>query len=127
MFVAVRTNGQTWIICGGRDFSDEQMFNNAMADILQLRGCPRLVVHGGACGVDALADAWATRMAITLSMEAADWALHGKAAGPIRNQKMLEKYKPNVVIAFPGGKGTADMVRRGHAAEGVDVIEIKPA
>ena len=36
---------------------------------------------------------------------------HGNAAGPIRNQRMLDHGKPDIVVAFPGGSGTADMVK----------------
>lgn len=43
-------------------------------------------------------------------------ATNGKAAGPIRNQRMLDEGKPDLVVAFPGGRGTADMVRRAKAA-----------
>jgi hypothetical protein len=50
-----------------------------------------------------------------------DWKRHGPAAGPMRNQRMLD-WGPDLVVAFAGGKGTADMVRRARAA-GVDVIE----
>jgi hypothetical protein len=53
----------------------------------------------------------------------ADWAKHGRAASPIRNQQMLDEGRPNLVVAFPGGRGTADMVRRARSA-GVEVIEV---
>jgi hypothetical protein len=33
----------------------------------------------------------------------ADWKRYGRA-GPIRNQEMLDKGKPDVVIACPGGR-----------------------
>ena len=46
---------------------------------------------------------------------------YGRAAGPIRNQKRLEE-KPELVAAFPGGKGTADMVRKGKQASPEVVI-----
>jgi hypothetical protein len=36
----------------------------------------------------------------------------GRSGGPKRNQQMLEEGKPDLVLAFPGGRGTADMVRR---------------
>jgi hypothetical protein len=65
-------------------------------------------------------------MAINVHGCSPDWKTHGKAGGPIRNQMMLDDYKPQVVIAFPGGSGTADMVRRAHATQGIDVIEVKP-
>lgn len=37
---------------------------------------------------------------------------YGKSAGPIRNQTMLDDGKPDLVLAFPGGRGTADMVAK---------------
>lgn len=36
--------------------------------------------------------------------------------GPMRNQRMLDEARPQVVIAFPGGSGTADMVDKVRAA-----------
>jgi hypothetical protein len=49
--------------------------------------------------------------------------MQGKAAGPIRNQRMIDEGKPDLVIAFPGGRGTADMVSRAKKA-GIPVQEI---
>lgn len=122
---AVSLNGQTWLICGGREFSDQAMFDDVMSGLTIEYGCPRMIVQGGANGADAMAKEWGKRMAIEVQEESADWMRHGKGAGPIRNQKMLDKYSPSVVIAFPGGSGTLDMVRRAHATKGVDVIEVK--
>ncbi len=124
MFDAIPINHQTWVICGGRDFSDAGMFASAMGDLIRLRGMPECVVNGGARGADLMAKQWAEHHAIEARSVAADWGLHGKAAGPIRNQTMLDKYKPDFVVAFPGGRGTADIVRRSREA-GVDVAEIK--
>lgn len=53
----------------------------------------------------------------------ADWKTHGRAAGPIRNQRMIDEWKPTLVIAFAGGRGTADMIRRAKAA-GIEVREV---
>lgn len=39
-----------------------------------------------------------------------------RAAGPIRDQEMLDKGKPDLVVAFLGNRGTADMVRRAREA-----------
>ena len=120
-------NGQTWIICGGRDFSDQEMFDSAMNSVMTLRGCPSQVVQGGATGADALARAWAKRMAVPCATEEANWAAYGNAAGPIRNRRMLDEWNPvSAVIAFPGGRGTADMVRKARGSL-VDVIEIVPS
>ncbi len=124
MFDIIPINNQTWIICGGRDFSDEGMFVAAMGDLIHLRGMPECIVNGGARGADLMAKQWAKHHAIEARSVAADWGLHGRAAGPIRNQTMLDKYAPDLVVAFPGGRGTADMVSRSRKA-GVDVAEIK--
>ena len=125
MFDVVPTNGQTWLICGGRAFTDQTMFDGAMSDLLALKGCPVRVVHGGAAGADAMASDWGWRMGLQVVGIAARWDLHGKRAGPLRNQKMLDEYKPDFVIAFPGGRGTADMVSRARLIK-IDVAEIKP-
>jgi hypothetical protein len=117
-------NGQTWLVCGGRDFADAGMFRSAMADLVRLKGMPARIIHGGAQGADTMAGEYADRHALDLCVERADWRKHGRAAGPIRNQAMLDKHRPALVVAFPGGRGTADMVARARAA-GVDVAEIK--
>ena len=124
MFDVIPINDQTWIICGGRNFADVKMLNSAMGDLIRAYGMPKCVVQGGADGADAMARRWAERHSIDVRTEPADWDIHGRAAGPIRNQAMLDRYKPAMVVAFPGGRGTADMVRRSRKAD-VDVAEIK--
>lgn len=126
MIEAIPINGQTWLICGGRDFADQAMFDSAMGDLVRLNGCPARIVHGAARGADSMANAWADRKAIQIIRMPADWQRHGRAAGPIRNQEMLDRMKPSLVVAFPGGKGTADMIGRARKA-GIDVAEILAA
>ena len=53
----------------------------------------------------------------------ADWKRLGRKAGPIRNQRMLVEGKPDLVVAFPGGKGTAGMVTLARNAS-VEVIVV---
>lgn len=126
MDVMILTN-ETWLICGGRDFSDENMFATVMWHLVQTRGCPRKIVHGAASGADTMAGEWGKRHAIEVVAMPADWERLGKAAGHIRNEDMLFQHKPKVVIAFPGGRGTADMVarakKRGNA---IDLVEVVP-
>lgn len=124
MFEVIPINGQTWLICGGRDFTDQETFDSAMHELTRRQGCPSRVVHGGARGADQMAGKWAAAKAIDCAVERADWKAHRRAAGPIRNQAMLDRYKPFFVVAFPGGRGTADMVRRAKAAD-VNVAEIQ--
>jgi hypothetical protein len=81
------------------------------------------LIHGAARGADALAADWAKQRGIHAIAYPADWAHEGRKAGPIRNQQMLNSGKPHIVIAFPGGKGTDDMISRSEAA-GVPVVRV---
>lgn len=130
MYAAVPINGQTWLICGGRDFADQSMFDSAMGELLGRYGCPSKIVHGSATGADTMADEFAKRLSVEVVAMPADWGAFGLRAGPIRNYRMLEDHKPAMVIAFPGGAGTKDMVRQARKARkngaSLDVVEIKP-
>jgi len=99
------------IVCGGRDYPDDAHVWRTL-DALDDEHGIRALAHGGATGADDHAGRWAEISRIEHRVFRADWKKHGKAAGPRRNQKMLDEFKPDVVVAFPGGRGTADMVRR---------------
>lgn len=110
------------LVCGGRDF-DNRAFVWTHLDRIHADSPITALMQGGARGVDRLASEWAaSKPDIQRFVCKADWAKHKKAAGPIRNARMLE-WKPEIVVAFPGGNGTADMVRRAKAAA-IPVIEI---
>jgi hypothetical protein len=104
------------IVCGGRKFNDFQKMATAMTLIPQ----NSVIVHGGAKGADHLAYKIATIRGMTTEAHLADWKKHGKAAGPIRNQAMLDTLDPkrDFVLAFPDpeSKGTWDMVERARKA-----------
>lgn len=106
------------LVCGGRGYSDlTRLFWEL--DHIQ----PSLIIEGGATGADALARRYADKRGIQLQTFEAEWSKYGNAAGPIRNRKMLNEGKPDLVLAFPGGKGTLDMVRRASVA-GVPVQRV---
>lgn len=86
-----------------------------------------VIVHGGAKGADRIADDLAWDYGFRTVVYAADWKTHGKAAGPIRNQQMLDA-GADLVLAFPlpGSKGTLDMIHRAKRA-GVDVRVFSPS
>jgi hypothetical protein len=72
-----------------------------------------VVIHGGARGADTLAAEWAWRNGkaeVVFPVTPEDWRIYGPIAGPRRNGIMLKEGKPDYVIAFPGGSGTAHMV-----------------
>jgi hypothetical protein len=105
------------LVCGGRDF-DDYGFVREVLDYY----APTVVIHGAARGADSLAHRWARNTYTPVESYPADWKRDGKAAGPIRNAKMLAEGKPDLVIAFPGGNGTAHMVKIAKA-KGVQVIQ----
>lgn len=109
----------TVLVCGGRDFTD---FKLVSAELAKLK--PARVVAGCARGADHLALAWAEISGVDWKRYYANWNIHGPAAGPIRNQRMLESERIDLVLAFPGGRGTADMVRRAKA-KGVAVRTVE--
>lgn len=99
------------LVCGGRDYTDAGHIHQELA------ACrPTVIIEGGAKGADAQASNYGVLHNIKVETYVANWQLHGKAAGPIRNGEMLRVGQPDLVLAFPGGRGTADMVRQAEAA-----------
>ena len=97
------------LVCGGRDFGDTEFVYRVLD---RLKACEQVdcIIEGDARGVDRIAGYWAKKNRIDLRLFPADWDTHGKRAGPIRNKQMLDEGKPDLVIAFPGGRGTANMI-----------------
>ncbi|MBB2962906.1 SLOG family protein [Methylobacterium sp. R2-1] len=125
---AVRQKGpQRVLVCGGRDFTDKGAIVRALAPYKPVPWnavSEHIVIHGGCpTGADKLADEWCAVYGVRKRVYLADWSKHGRAAGPIRNQRMIDEGRPDLVLAFPGGRGTTDMVRRASAA-GIEVREI---
>lgn len=109
------------LVCGGRDFVDFDFLNFTLSKLQTERGPFSLIIHGGARGADALADVYAAKHFLPLLRFPADWGRHGRSAGPIRNAQMLKDGRPDLVVAFKGGNGTADMVKQATKA-GVEVF-----
>jgi predicted Rossmann-fold nucleotide-binding protein len=112
----------TAIVCGGRDYADRDALF-ATLDRLRANYGIAAVAHGGAPGADTLAGQWAKSRGLVCEEFRADWKRQGRAAGPLRNQRMLDDAGARFVVAFPGGDGTADMVRRARA-KGLAVVEV---
>jgi hypothetical protein len=108
------------LICGGRDFLDDVRLAESIIEVQRVKGKISCVIQGGARGADRLAKDWAIVSGIPMIEMPANWLFYGKSAGAIRNASMLQFGKPDIVIAFPGGRGTADMIKKAEAA-GVEV------
>lgn len=114
--------GMRVLVCGGRDFADRELLFRSLDELRFARGVT-VVISGCARGADTLGIEWAEARGVEVARFPADWEKYRRAAGPIRNQQMLDEGKPDLVIAFPGGRGTADMVRRATAAE-IETIQL---
>lgn len=103
------------LVCGGRDYRDRGAVYAAL-DSLHAEHRFSMVIAGGARGADALAADWARERGTPTEIYMADWEHFGRKAGPLRNGRMLAEGKPDLVVAFPGSKGTANMVEQARAA-----------
>lgn len=117
------------LVCGPRDWGSKSTVSQVSKRLDALRDDELVIIHGNARGVDRIAMLWATMNSVREHPFPADCHTYGKAAGPIRNQNMLDFGKPDLVIAFqPKGSktpGTQDMIRRARAAKvPTEVIEV---
>lgn len=104
------------LVCGGRDFADRQWLYRILDGLHEAHPIGQ-IIQGGARGADTLAKDWARDRGVSVSTFLAAWKEHGRRAGPLRNQRMLDEGKPDLVVTFPGGRGTADMLRRAKIAD----------
>lgn len=99
------------IVCGGRGYNRGNLVFAVLDSIHAIRSITT-IVHGQCpSGVDQCASNWAWRKKVLAEPYPADWDTHGRAAGPIRNSAMAA-LGADLCIAFPGGKGTADMAAK---------------
>ncbi len=110
------------LVCGGRFYGDAARVE-AVLSAFHAERLIDLVIEGGAHGADRLARVWAQRKGIHVATVEALWQVYGRQrAGPIRNAAMLI-LQPDVVLAFPGNNGTADMKNQARR-RGIEVIEV---
>ncbi len=110
----VEKKGIKVLVCGGRDYADREWAWHWL-DLFHKETPFRMIVEGAATGADTLAYEWAMSRRIPCLRVPADWKTLGLKAGHARNQKMLDMVKPNRIIAFPGGAGTAGMIKIGQS------------
>ena len=107
------------LVCGSRDYTDYSKVYECLKSLEVSQ-----VIAGGCRGADALAVTAAKACGYPFREFPADWQKFGKAAGPIRNQRMLDEGRPDLVVAFhedwENSKGTKDMIRRARS-QGIPV------
>lgn len=111
------------IVCGGRRYSNQHRVNEVLTGLINQRRID-LIGTGGARGADTLAMNWARARCLPLLTLDADWEKYGRKAGPIRNGNLVYMMQPKLCVAFPGGRGTEDMVLRCKRLPHCYVIEV---
>lgn len=98
------------LVCGDRTWNKASAIHRELAKLSSIT----CIIEGGAPGADSIAYSWASEMVVECETYRADWIRFGKAAGPLRNQRMLTEGKPDLVLAFhpniDRSKGTRHMV-----------------
>lgn len=113
------------LVTGSRKWQDLEAIKFLLQELKPKKKLePLILVHGRARGADACAHFAAEDMGMsegdgTIRPYPADWITHGTAAGPLRNQQMIDvehqKREPiDICLAFPmpDSIGTWDMVER---------------
>lgn len=97
------------LVCGGRHYANKDRVSKIL---LKIHGKFNIevIIQGGAPGADSLAADWAKESGIDLITYAAEWSKYGPSAGPRRNRIMAKEGRPDITVAFPGDKGTRDMI-----------------
>lgn len=116
------------IVCGGRNFEANGFISDVL-DGIHAETPIECVYQGGARGADRGGKLWAEARGISCITFPADWEHHRLAAGPIRNKQMVThvaEFSERMAVAFPGGRGTADLIRQATSA-GIPVRRVRLA
>lgn len=114
------------VICGSRDWVDEEPIRELIHSLKDFNSSDILtIVTGGAKGADNIAEKIAKEEGLNTMTFRAKWHTFGRAAGPIRNQEMLDTAEPERVYAFKTklkSVGTDDCLKRARD-KGIDTQE----
>lgn len=98
------------LVTGGRDYADSVKVYSYLDTILFMCGGDIMLIHGGARGLDTIADEWAkAREQISVRIPA-QWSKYGRSAGMKRNAEMAALSQARIVAGFRGGRGTLGML-----------------
>lgn len=103
------------LVTGDRNWTDKATIRAALGAVISRP--PVVLIHGAARGADRIAaKVGGEEFGFSILPFPAKWSQHGRAAGPIRNQLMLDGGQPDLCFAFHDNlgqsKGTKDMVER---------------
>lgn len=96
-------------VIGSRNFVSYNRLAQVLYDVIERHPEPH-IVSGGAVGTDSLAQKYAEKMGLSITIHYPDWNRHGKAAGMIRNRKIIEDCDIAVAFWVDESKGTAGAI-----------------
>jgi hypothetical protein len=120
------------VMTGSREWTDIELIrvglmraSRVVHNAVKLRPSEITLIHGNARGADTLAHTVAIEWGWNVGVYEAEWSKHGKAAGGLRNQRMIDEEDPLVCAAFLipelPCRGTRDMMERCYKA-GIPVV-----
>jgi hypothetical protein len=103
------------LVSGGRHYRDRAFLDQKL-DAIHAATPIHFLIQGGATGADSMAMSWAlSKGGIHVRTYYARWDALGDAAGPVRNIQMLDEGRPDLVVVFPGGRGTRHLLDAARA------------
>lgn len=116
--------GKKIAVVGHRKFTDYERLQDVLDEVYP---DIEMIVTGGAPGADSLAEQYARERGIDITIFRPKWTTHGKAAGAVRNQKIVDM--ADCLIAFWDGesKGTKisiEMAKKSTKPFIVDVLDL---
>lgn len=112
------------IITGSRSYVDQDWIEECLDEMIDKEN--DVVVHGDCpTGADNFAEIWCEKNGVRQEKFPAEWHIYGRAAGPLRNQKMVDA-GARICIAFPTlgiSRGTWDCMQRAEEA-GIPVVNL---
>ena len=85
------------LVCGSRGWTDVQTIRSELAALPH----DTILIHGDAEGADRIGGMVGQELGFQVIACPANWSRYGKKAGIIRNQRMLQDYSPDLILAFP--------------------------
>lgn len=105
-----RTNARL-LISGSRYFNNAIRFDEIVDAWVRRHGRPAVIISGEAQGVDLLAKLYARRHNIEYEPHPAKWTSYGRAAGPKRNQTMVDRCTHLLAVPIASSVGTQNTIK----------------
>lgn len=111
-------------VVGNRTFNDIELMTKVL-DRYRAEHPDLTIVSGAAPGADTLAAEYGRRHDLEVIGYPADWAKHGRRAGPLRNTQIVNDAEMLIAFWDEVSIGTRDSITKAHA-KGVPVLVVTP-